>query len=171
MTGDYPTGHNAEGYQPFLQNPESQSSAAPNPPPAGTPYPPYAPGAAYPPPPPTDYPAYPGYGVQPYGVSYPYYAGPVAPSTNGFAIASLILSISGFVLLGIVGSILGVIFGHVAQGQIKKAVPREEGHGLATAGIIMGYIGIGVNILILLFFLFFVIILPIIAVNSSPSSP
>jgi hypothetical protein len=120
----------------------------------------------YPPPP-----AYPSYGPQSQGAVYPYYAGPVAPSTNGFAIASLILSISGFVLLGIVGSILGVVFGHIAQGQIRSAVPPEEGQGLANAGIIMGYIGIGLNVLVLLFALFFFILVPIIAVSNGSSSP
>jgi hypothetical protein len=87
------------------------------------------------------------------------------------AIASLILSISGFILLGIVGSILGVVFGHIAQGQIKRAVPPEEGQGLASAGIIVGYIGIGLNLLILLAALFFIIIIPIIATSSGTSTP
>jgi hypothetical protein len=169
MTPDYPPGHNVEGYQPFLQNPESTSRAAPNSPPAGAPYPPYPPAGTYPPPP--AYPGYPGYGPQPQGAVYPYYAGPVAPSTNGFAIASLILSISGFVLLGIVGSVLGVIFGHVAQGQIKRAVPPQEGQGLASAGTIMGYIGIGLNLILLIGILIFVFLIPIIAVGNGGSTP
>ena len=117
------------------------------------------------------YPGYPGYGPQPQGAVYPYYAGPVAPSTNGFAIASLILSISGFVLLGIVGSVLGVIFGHVAQGQIKRAVPPQEGQGLASAGTIMGYIGIGLNLILLIGILIFVFLIPIIAVGNGGSTP
>jgi Domain of unknown function (DUF4190) len=167
MTADYPPGHNAEGYQTFLQNPESTSRAAPNSPPAGAPYPPYPPAGTYPPPP-----AYPGYGVQPYaGAVYPYYPGPVAPSTNGLAIASLILSIAGFIGLGIVGSVLGVIFGHVAQGQIKRAVPPQEGQGLASAGTIMGYIGIGLNLILLIGILIFVFIIPIIAVGNGSSTP
>jgi len=156
MTAGYPTGHNAEGYQPFQQDAASSDYPAQSPPQAPAPYPPYMPYQGYPPPPPA-----------PQG--YPYYPGPVAPSTNGFAIASLVLSISGFVLLGIVGSILGVIFGHIAQNQIKRAVPPEEGSGLATAGLIMGYIGIGINVLLIALGLLFLVFIPIIA--SSSSSP
>ncbi len=156
MTAGYPTGHNAEGYQPFQQDAASSDYPAPNPPAAPSPYPPYPPYQAYPPPPPP-------------GPGYPYYPGPVAPSTNGFAIASLALSISGFILLGIVGSILGVIFGHIAQNQIKRAVPPEEGRGLATAGLIIGYIGIGINVLLIALGLLFLVFIPIIASSSGSS--
>jgi hypothetical protein len=165
MTADYPPGHNPEGYQPFLQYPAGASSAAPGSPPAGAPYPPYPPAGMYPPPP-----AYPGYAMQPQGAGYPYYAGPVAASTNGLAIASLILSIAGFIGLGIVGSVLGVIFGHIAQGQIRRAVPPQEGQGLASAGTIVGYIGVGLNILLLII-LFFAVIIPIIVASNGTSSP
>jgi len=157
MTAGYPTGHNAEGYQPFQQDAASSGYPAQSSSPAPSPYPPpYTPYQGYPPPPPA-----------PQG--YPYYPGPVAPTTNGWAIASLILSISGFVLLGIVGSILGVIFGHIAQNQIKRAVPPEEGSGLATAGLIMGYIGIGINVLLIALGLLFLVFIPIIANGSSSS--
>jgi len=54
----------------------------------------------------------------------------VAVRTNGLAIASLILSILGF-------SIVGAILGHVALSQIKRT--NEAGSGLAIAGIILGW--------------------------------
>ncbi|WP_101643618.1 DUF4190 domain-containing protein [Brevibacterium antiquum] len=41
--------------------------------------------------------------------------------------------------------ILAVIFGHVAHGQIKKT--GQDGRGQATAGLIMGYIGIAFALL------------------------
>ncbi|MFE2654852.1 DUF4190 domain-containing protein [Brevibacterium sp. NPDC059310] len=41
--------------------------------------------------------------------------------------------------------ILAVIFGHVARGQIKRT--GEDGRGQATAGLIMGYISIGLALL------------------------
>lgn len=56
------------------------------------------------------------------------------PQTNGKAIASLVLS-----LLGI--SILGVIFGHIASSEIKNSGGRQGGSGLATAGLILGWLG------------------------------
>ena len=59
----------------------------------------------------------------------PYAAG---PKTNVMAIISLIASIIGF-------SILGVIFGHIALVQIKQR--QEGGHVLAIIGLILGYLG------------------------------
>jgi hypothetical protein len=56
---------------------------------------------------------------------------PGAVGTNGLAIASLILSILGF-------SIVGAILGHVALSQIKRT--NEAGSGLAIAGIILGWV-------------------------------
>jgi peptidyl-prolyl cis-trans isomerase B (cyclophilin B) len=49
------------------------------------------------------------------------------------AIASLVVSL-------ICCAPLGVIFGHIAIGQINKT--GEGGRGLAIAGLIIGYIGI-----------------------------
>lgn len=57
----------------------------------------------------------------------------VPRSTNGFAIAAMVLSLVG-------ASILGVIFGHVALGQIKRN--NQEGRGMALAGVILGWIGV-----------------------------
>lgn len=61
----------------------------------------------------------------------PTYEGP--NPTNAFAIISFILSLFG-------GSLLAVIFGHIALSQIRKT--RESGTGLAQAGLIIGYITI-----------------------------
>jgi len=46
-----------------------------------------------------------------------------------------------------IGSILAVIFGHVALGQIKRT--GQSGQGMAVAGLVLGYIGIAVLALIL----------------------
>jgi len=55
------------------------------------------------------------------------------------AIASLVLSILGLVLFGI-GSLLGIIFGFVSRGQIKRANGTQKGAGLALSGIIVGFV-------------------------------
>lgn len=52
------------------------------------------------------------------------------PATNGMAIAALILVFVFFPL--------GIVFGHVARGQIKRT--REGGKGLASAALIIGYL-------------------------------
>jgi uncharacterized membrane protein len=99
-------------------------------------YPPQAapPGAAAPTPygPPPSAP----YGYTPYAP---------APGTNGLAIASLVL---GILWLYWIGSILAIIFGFVAMGQIKQR--NQGGKGLATAGLILGFIGLGTLILVIL---------------------
>jgi Domain of unknown function (DUF4190) len=53
--------------------------------------------------------------------------------TNGFAIASLVLSL-------LCGAPLGVIFGHIALSQIERT--HEEGRGLAIAGLVIGYVSL-----------------------------
>ncbi len=61
----------------------------------------------------------------------------MAQKTNGSAIASLVLSILG--LFGI-GSLLGIIFGHRARKEIRASGGYEGGEGLATAGIVIGWV-------------------------------
>jgi hypothetical protein len=64
-----------------------------------------------------------------------------APSpTNGMAVASLVCSCVGIIpfLFGI-PCILGVIFGFVARGQIRRTNGMQGGSGLALAGIIVGF--------------------------------
>jgi len=79
--------------------------------------------------PPAGYPpgAWPGYGQR--------------SRTNGFAVASLVLSLVGWLPCGI-GSVLAIIFGFVAKEQIKRSQGREHGSGLANAGIIIGFVAI-----------------------------
>lgn len=78
-----------------------------------------------------------GYG-QPYGQG-PYGFGVPAPApTNGFAIAALVCGVAGCFLL--LPSVLAVVFGHVARSQIRAR--GEQGKGLATAGLITGYLGV-----------------------------
>jgi hypothetical protein len=69
---------------------------------------------------------------------YPQY--PFAPPqrTNGMAIASLVL---GILWIYWIGSILALVFGYIARNQIRQR--GEAGGGLALAGIILGWVGIG----------------------------
>ena len=62
--------------------------------------------------------------------------------TNGLAIASLVLSL---VFVCGVGSILAVVFGNMARKQIRER--GEQGDGLAVAGIVIGWVGIGLVVL------------------------
>jgi hypothetical protein len=73
----------------------------------------------------------------PYGWGAPY---PVA-KTNTLAIVALVL--------GIVGISLGaVICGHISLGQIGRT--GEQGRGMAIAGLVLGYIGLAITVLLIL---------------------
>ncbi|QVT81512.1 hypothetical protein ENKNEFLB_03922 [Nocardioides aquaticus] len=62
-------------------------------------------------------------------------------ATNGLAIASMVL---GILWLYWVGSILALVFGYVARAQIKRSHGQQVGGGMAVAGIVLGWIGIGI---------------------------
>jgi hypothetical protein len=102
------------------------------------PYQPYAPYAGYP--------AY-QLGPAPYAHARPYaypYPAPYAPPqparrTNGLATASLVLGIMEFWTLGITG-IPALICGYLARSQMR--VRGEEGSGMATAGIVLGWLAV-----------------------------
>ena len=49
----------------------------------------------------------------------------------------------GILWLYWIGSILAVIFGHVALSQIRKD-PSIQGRGMAVAGVVLGWVGLGV---------------------------
>jgi hypothetical protein len=60
------------------------------------------------------------------------------PETNGSAIASVLLGVLWFAGIG---SVLALVFGYRARRQIKDSAGGQKGSGLATAGIILGWIG------------------------------
>ncbi|MBN1953735.1 MAG: DUF4190 domain-containing protein [Anaerolineae bacterium] len=70
-----------------------------------------------------------------------------APPNSGLAIVSLIASILGLTLLPTIGSIAGVIMGYMAKKQIEESRGAMGGEGMAKAGIIIGWIGIGLAVL------------------------
>jgi hypothetical protein len=69
-----------------------------------------------------------------------------APHTDGMAIASLVLGLS-CILCGGVTAIPAIILGHISRSKIKKSQGRLQGGGMALAGVILGYCGIGYLIL------------------------
>jgi hypothetical protein len=68
-------------------------------------------------------------------------------STNGLAIASLVL---GIVWIYGLGSILALVFGYIAKGQIDDGGGRQGGRGMAIAGIVLGWIGVAGIVLFLI---------------------
>ncbi len=74
------------------------------------------------------------WGQQPaYGGGY----APAGPQASGLAIASLVCGVLGFFTGGIT-AIPAVICGHLAWGETSSG--RASGHGLAIAGLVLGYL-------------------------------
>lgn len=106
---------------------------------------------------------------QPYGAPPPYAPaqassyGPMTPP-QGLSITSMILGISGLVLLffwiGLLPSIAAVITGHLAQ----RSQPHARGFWLA--GLITGYIGVGLAVLGLLAFIAFFLFAGLLSVGA-----
>ena len=65
--------------------------------------------------------------------------GAVPVRKSGLAIASLVL---GIVFVYGIGSILALVFGYRARAEIDRSGGNLEGRGMATAGIVLGWIGI-----------------------------
>jgi hypothetical protein len=91
-----------------------------------------------------DLPSGPSFGVMPYqGGYYPVVTNP----TSGLAIGALICGIAEIFTLGF-AAIPAVILGHLARQNIKKT--GEGGDGMAIAGLVLGYLGIGIWTLIII---------------------
>jgi hypothetical protein len=88
---------------------------------------------------------------------------PLGPRTSTMAIISLIGGITGWTILPFLGSIVAVITGHMAQSEIKKSGGMITGKGMATAGLIMGYLALAGGLCALCL----VIVLPLLGVGLS----
>jgi len=66
--------------------------------------------------------------------------------TNGMAIASMVL---GILWIYWIGSILALIFGYIARNQIRER--GEAGNGMAIAGIVLGWVGVGFLVITIVF--------------------
>jgi len=80
------------------------------------------------------------------------------PKNNSSAVTSLILGILGLVACGFFTGIPAIIIGNNAKREIRESGGMETGEGMATGGIVMGWISV------VLFGLGLLVILAIIAV-------
>lgn len=84
-----------------------------------------------------------------YQQNTPYVQPPVPtmmPHNSSTAIISLIAGIAGFTILPFLGSVVAVITGHIAKGEIKRGGGMVTGNGMATWGLILGYVALGLGI-------------------------
>lgn len=72
--------------------------------------------------------------------------------TAGIAVASLVLGILGLICIGPFAAIPAVICGHIAKSKIKEAAGALQGEGLALAGLILGYVSIGLMVVLIPFY-------------------
>ncbi len=89
------------------------------------------------------------------GLPPPVYPGPyAAPKTNALSLVSLISALVGLFIVPVIGSIVAVVTGHISLHQLKTS--GETGRGMALAGVIIGWISVGlmvIGIVILIWFL------------------
>lgn len=73
-----------------------------------------------------------------YGTTYPV-------ETNILAIISLISGVLGWVGVFGLGGLVAVICGHIAKAQIRDSAGRQGGDGIATAGLVLGYLNLALT--------------------------
>jgi len=94
----------------------------------------------------------------------PPWSGPQPSRTNGFAIASLVCACAQVVVwpLAFALAVAAIVTGHVARHQIRQT--GEGGSGIALAGLIAGYVGLVLYILLAIGIVLFLLLgTPVIA--------
>jgi len=81
-------------------------------------------------------------------------AHPPRSTTSTFAVTSLVCGILGWTLFPLVGSILAIIFGHMARAEINREQDKD-GDGMAVAGLILGYLSLLASVLAIIFMVLF----------------
>ena len=69
--------------------------------------------------------------------------------SSGKSTAALVMGILGLVLCPLICSVLALVFGYQARRDIDASGGRLGGRGNATAGIVLGWIGIAIMVVLL----------------------
>jgi len=103
--------------------------------------------------------------------SYNYNVSGIPLPTSTAALVSLIAGILGFVMLPVVASVVAIFAGYAARKETRAVPPTASGDGMATAGIVMGYIQIGLVVVGLCCVVaYFVFVLGVIGFGASRQS-
>ena len=70
-----------------------------------------------------------------------------AKKDSGLAIASLICGIAAWIIFPVVAAIAAVVTGHLAKKEIRESGGTVGGDGMALAGLLLGYIQLGLAVL------------------------
>jgi hypothetical protein len=110
---------------------------------------------------PTSY-AYPDPYQYPYAAPsyyYPWMYAQPAPSLSTWALVSMICGAVSIVSFQVILAVLAIVFGFIGLNEVKKSQGTVEGRGFAIAGIVTGFISVGLTLLfIALYILYFVVI-------------
>ncbi|HET9818112.1 MAG TPA: DUF4190 domain-containing protein [Rhodanobacteraceae bacterium] len=75
----------------------------------------------------------------------------VYPRTSSLAVVSLVFGILAWLppLLPVIGALIAVVCGHSARSEIRRAPPGSiDGDGMALAGLILGWLQLGLGVLV-----------------------
>ena len=67
---------------------------------------------------------------------------PPALPTSMLALVSLISGIVGIMFVPLIGGIIAIVTGNMARKETRSFPPTHSGDGMATAGMVLGWIGI-----------------------------
>lgn len=77
---------------------------------------------------------------------------------NGMGTAALVMGILQFFCLGTIGSILAIVFGRIGMKRADQGLATNRGS--AKAGVILGIIGVVMQVLGILYFIAFLMFAP-----------
>ena len=80
-------------------------------------------------------------------MNQPNSAPPNVLPTSTLAVVSLIAGILGFMGFPIIGTAVALFTGYSARKETRAVPPTHSGDGMATAGIVMGWIQVGLVVL------------------------
>lgn len=86
--------------------------------------------------------------------------------TSTLAIVSLVSALLGFTFVPLLGTIVALVTGYMARNETRSVPLRAAGDELATAGIIMGWIQVGLLVLGCCAVAFFVSVVGIFAASN-----
>jgi hypothetical protein len=79
-------------------------------------------------------------------MNQPYTQLPPVTRNSTMAIVSLISGIVSWFLIPFIAAVVAVITGHMAKNEIKKSAGMISGNGMATAGLILGYVQLALGL-------------------------
>jgi hypothetical protein len=72
---------------------------------------------------------------------------PIYQQTSSLAVISLICGIASFFIVPLLGAIAAIITGNLAKKEIRQSAGQLTGEGMATWGMILGWVNIGLGLI------------------------